>query len=113
MITCVKCGLELDGTGDNPATGICTHCMTIAPKVCCLCGYPEGKIEHLEEENERLSKQIKLAMETIAAFPTGGIGVEGPTLEDLHRCASEGRCYDGDAGYHVAQEAWRILEKGD
>lgn len=54
---------------------------------------------------------IHLAMEELENMPCGGICEDGPTLEQLDAHVDEtGGVWGGDAMYHAAQRAWRILE---
>jgi hypothetical protein len=58
-----------------------------------------------------LTDAIFEAMQELENCPTGGIGREGPTVEDLDRHVEEtGGCWDDDAGYHTVQRAWRLLD---
>ena len=53
------------------------------------------------------------AMEMLKNMAIGGIGEDGPTLEELDSHAeTTGRSWDDDADYHTAQWAWRKLEQG-
>ena len=52
------------------------------------------------------------AMLALEGMPCGGIGSNGATLEDLAAADEVGQPFDDDASYHVAQLAWRLLERG-
>jgi hypothetical protein len=60
----------------------------------------------------RKDELIREAMTELEGYPSGGIGLAGPTLKELDECVQvNGRSYADDAGYHVVQWAWRTLEK--
>jgi hypothetical protein len=55
---------------------------------------------------------IEEAMDELENYPAGGIGKSGPTLDELdEHVETTGCAWEGDAGYHVVQRAWRLLEK--
>ena len=55
-------------------------------------------IQHISEVLEQLS--------------CGGIGAEGPTLEELDEFVETNqKPYGDDQDYHTVQYAWRLLEK--
>jgi len=43
-------------------------------------------------------------------MPTGGIGSEGATMEELSQASEEGHPYDNDMDYDVVQRIWRLAE---
>lgn len=51
------------------------------------------------------------AMATLEQMPCGGIGADGYTLVELIEAEDRGSVADGNADYHTAQRAWRILEQ--
>jgi hypothetical protein len=55
---------------------------------------------------------IKLVMEVLEDLSCGGVGAEGPTIEEMFQYTeATGMSYDNDADYHTVQYAWRLLEK--
>lgn len=46
----------------------------------------------------------------LADLPCGGIGEDGPTLEELRALEAQGLVCEGDAVYHTVQRAWRMLD---
>ncbi len=59
---------------------------------------------------KRERELIEAAMGILESAPNGGIGCEGPTVEDLEELEEAGRVAEDDAGYHACQRAWRYLE---
>jgi hypothetical protein len=57
---------------------------------------------------------VRDAMDELETSRSGGIGAEGPGLDDLdaYARATGGASWGDDAGYHTAQRAWRLLEDG-
>lgn len=56
-------------------------------------------------------KQLLLEIqETAEMMPVGGIGADGPTIDELNQAAKEGQPYGGDANYDTAQRIWRLAE---
>lgn len=55
---------------------------------------------------------IRAAMRVLVEqMPMGSIGEDGPTRAELDDCIEKtGQPWEGDAAYHAAQLAWRILE---
>ena len=61
----------------------------------------------------KLIEAVKDAMHELSNMPCGAIGKGGPTLEEMDKYVDEtGQSWEGDAEYHTAQRAWRILEEG-
>ena len=57
---------------------------------------------------------VRDAMDELETSRSGGIGAEGPGLDDLdaYARATGGASWGDDAEYHMAQRAWRLLEDG-
>ncbi len=63
-------------------------------------------------EIELLRGAMDEAMDMLKNIAVGGIGEEGPTLEELDNYAEKtGSSWHGDADYHTAQWAWRKLQQ--
>ena len=62
---------------------------------------------------EDLIAAVRDAMDELEMAPIGGIGADGPTLDemDAHVLAT-GCCWGDAADYHMAQRAWRLLDGG-
>jgi hypothetical protein len=59
-----------------------------------------------------MQELIEAAMDELENYPAGGVGKEGPTLDELDEHEELTGCaWEGDSGYHVVQRAWRLLEK--
>lgn len=51
------------------------------------------------------------AMGTLENLSMGGIGADGPTVEELDDYADKtGGCFEDNADYHTGQRTWRLLE---
>lgn len=51
------------------------------------------------------------AMDTLTQMPMGGVGVNGPTQAELDAATAECHSIEMDAYFHIAQQAWRTLER--
>ena len=56
-------------------------------------------------------EQLARVMDVLEQISTGGVGVDGPTVEELKAVERGGRVYEGDGTYHTTQKAWRMLER--
>ena len=55
---------------------------------------------------------IEQAMDELQNMPCGGIGADGPTLDEIDAHVEETEeCIDNDAFLHTAQRTWRLLER--
>ena len=64
-------------------------------------------------QSPSMSQAVIESMDMLKNMAIGGIGEDGPTLEELDNHAeTTGRSWDDDADYHTAQWAWRKLEQG-
>jgi len=57
-------------------------------------------------------RAIKDVMVVLESSPMGGVGPDGPTLDELHAYVRDtGQNWADDACYHTAQTAWRLIEQ--
>lgn len=63
----------------------------------------------MNEETFDISLLIDQAMKILKQMPSGGVGEDGATQKELNEAAENGRCFDGDANYHCAQQAFLYL----
>lgn len=62
--------------------------------------------------SEEQTETVREAMQVLENIPCGGIGSDGPTLEELDEYVNEtGNPWCGDSNYDTAQRAWRLLER--
>lgn len=62
-------------------------------------------------EDERLYNAIIEAMDELKNASMGGIGEDGPTLQQLDdHVEKTGRDFADNADYHTMQRVWRILD---
>lgn len=61
--------------------------------------------------NPTSSGLIRAAMYALEDMPCGGVGDAGPTLAEIGEAEGRGDAFGGDAGYHQAQKAWRLLQE--
>ena len=54
---------------------------------------------------------ISEAQMVITDLPMGGIGIDGPTQEDIDAAEKAGKPIADDSCYHQGQKAWLILER--
>jgi len=63
-------------------------------------------------EDVMKDKLIREAMEVLLNCPSGGVGLNGPTLKEMDsHSKSTGQPWEDDASYDTCQRAWRLLKR--
>ena len=64
-----------------------------------------------QANTEKLLVAIQEVMGLLCNLPSGGIGPDGATIEELDIVAEKGAYLDNDAVFDMGQRMYRILEK--
>ena len=70
-----------------------------------------NKCKKFERELNEARQALSCIQEWAENFPSGGVGPEGSTQDDLDAASAEGRACENDATYHCAQQIWLIAER--
>ena len=60
---------------------------------------------------DRQMMLLRDAQWALENLPCGGLGVDGPSLDELTDAAMKGHPYAGEGSFHQGQTAWRLIEQ--